>query len=201
MSDSIHLNDHWHADSKTFALLIAVLLTGCMTKPPTSFPPSTAIGPYAQPHGRIILLGNHRAQLLFNCQKSTDGGACRFTHGASGRIMELRWQRQQIWQRSNSADQQQWQQLPVNSLYKLGLVVHPAVMMDLLNNTIPPWLHPKATNKWQGKQHNNRIQMAWFPNRNRLEITNLTKGSKIKLLLEPTSSFAIDSLEKPIAPQ
>jgi len=176
--------------SRTFALLIAVLLTGCMTKLPTSFSPSTAIGPYPQPHGRMILMGKHRAQLLFSCQTTTLGGGCRFTHGASGRIMELRWQAQNIWQRSNSDNQQQWQQVSVKSLYKLGLVVHPAIMINLLNGTIPAWLHPKSTNKWQGKLHNNRIQMAWFPNRNRLEITNLTKGTNIKLLLE-----------KPTAPQ
>jgi len=166
-----------------------VLLAGCITnttvtKPAVSIIPSTTIGPYPQPHGRIMLLGSHRAQLLFSCRQTPLGGTCRFTHGASGRVIELRWQSQHIWQRSNDANHQQWQAINIEALYKLGLVVHPATMMQLLNGTIPSWLHPKATNKWQGKHNNARIQMQWYPDQHRLDMTNLSKGAKIRLLLD-----------------
>jgi len=100
--------------------------------------------------------------------------------------MELRWQAQQIWQRSNSSSKdQQWQPITIQALRRLGLVVHPAVMMALLNGIVPPWLHATATNKWQGKLQRARIQIQWYPDQNRVDIINLSRGAKIRLLLTP----------------
>jgi len=164
------------------SLVGLILLTGCAgTQPPLAI---TTIGPYPHPHGRIILLGKHRAQLLFSCQQISDAdGKCQFTHAASGRIMELHWQHQQIWQRTNIANQQQWQPVTLKTLYQLGLVIHPRTMIQLLNGTIPSWLHHEASNRWQGRYRNSRIQMQWFPELKRLDITNLSKGAQVRLLL------------------
>jgi len=164
---------------------VVVLAAGCtVSKPPLAITHTATIGPYSHPHGRILLLGNHRAQLLFSCQQSDIKGSCRFTHAASGRIVELRWQGQKIWQRSNANGYQQWQRVSMKDLYRLGLVVDPATMMQLLNGAIPAWLHPKADNQWRGKHHNARIQMQWHPDQQRLDITNQSKGAQIRLLLD-----------------
>ncbi len=161
--------------------ILALLLGGCAT---TTAPVVTnPIGPYPAPHGRILLLGKHRAQLLFRCAPSAEGGSCRFTHAASGRIVELRWRGDQIWQRSNSRDHQAWAPVARDALDEMGMVVTPATMMGLLSGTIPSWLHPKGSNRWQGRHHHATIALRWYPDQQRLEITNRSKGAQIRLLL------------------
>ncbi|MDQ6964777.1 MAG: hypothetical protein Q9M13_07655, partial [Mariprofundales bacterium] len=121
-------------------LLGTLLIAGCSHRAPDSYTKGVyttkegkadTIGPYAEPEGRVIILGRYRAQLLFSCRRVASGGLCRFTHGASGQIIELRWHSKMVWQRRNSRNHHQWQRITTDELHRLGMVVDPTTMMEI----------------------------------------------------------------------
>ncbi|MDQ6950189.1 MAG: hypothetical protein Q9M26_00825 [Mariprofundales bacterium] len=177
--------------TRFFWLVGVFLLTACTLHQPLSATSSRTIGPFFQPHGRILLLGNHRAQLLFRCRQqevpNSNGlkkGSCRFTHGASGRIIDIRWQGATIEMRENTHPS--WQKIDQPQLRHLGITIAPSDLMAILHGTIPDWLHPLRNGVWQGRHHGQHIQLEWRPETRQIDAIDLSRGNRIRLFLDTT---------------
>ncbi len=167
-------------------LMATLLVAACAVHPPSDSTVGigTTIGPFQNPHGRMLLLGNHRAQLLFACQ-STDKqqGSCRFTHGASGQVIDVRWRHQSITMRDTSHPL--WRKVSAQQLQRLGLTLTPSSLISILAGTIPDWLHPLRAGVWQGKYQGQRIRLQWQPQHRQMDAINLSRGSRIRIFLDP----------------
>ncbi|MDX8409508.1 MAG: hypothetical protein R8J84_05625 [Mariprofundales bacterium] len=168
----------------TGLLIALLLLAGCASHQPFNRATTTTIGPFPNPHGRILLLGNHRAQLMFSCQSpSRQQGSCHFTHGASGRVIDIRWHHASIAMRDTSNPL--WRKVSEQQLQRLGLTLAPSSLIAILTGTIPDWLQPLRNGVWQGKHQSQRIRLQWLPEKRQMDAINLSRGNRIRIFLDP----------------
>lgn len=163
------------------ALLAALLLAACATVPEHGGH-QTTIGPYTTFDGRLIVIEpTRRWQVLVQWQGDSRQGMARFTHAASGRVAEIRWQQQTIEMRDGTNPV--WRTIPFTQLAKHGIVLPPQQMAAMLTGHVPAGLHPNGNNRWEGHLHGSFIRIRWDGEKQRLELTDITHGRRATLII------------------
>ncbi len=167
-------------------MLAAVLAAACAHKPPHA---TEAIGPFPSWQGRMLVLApGHRLQLLVRWQSAgPNAGWARFTHPASGRIVEVRWHGRRILIRDDRSSV--WRAVASRELERLGLVLPPAELGGILTGRIPAGFKRTPANhpRWQGARsvagRVHRMRIDWMPEQRTLELTDLSAGARIRILI------------------
>jgi hypothetical protein len=135
--------------------------------------------------GRLLVMEpNRRWQVFIHWQADLEQGFTRLTHAASSRIIELKWNGNQTYIRDNQA-QPQWKKINNTVLMQYGIVLPPQTLSKILHNQIPPSLHHKDNEIWQGKLHGSIIRLRWQDDMHKLTMTDITHGRSAILRIQP----------------
>jgi len=137
-------------------------------------------------HGRLIVREpNRRWQVLIQWQANLNNGHTRLTHAATGRIIELQWQGDDIQVRDNLQKTPKWRYISAETLMKYGIVVPPKTLAAILHQQIPPSLQQKDAQTWQGRLHGNLIRLQWQHDGHTLTLTDISHGRTAILSIQP----------------
>ena len=78
-------------------------------------------------------------------------GWLRLTHAATGRVVELKWQHEQMLVRDDSHPD--WQEISREQLAEEGIVIPPEELATILLGTMPSHFRRKNGAIWEGKQN------------------------------------------------
>ncbi len=173
-------------------LVICLLLTGgCAGMHDDVRPekPIAAVGPYADFSGRLLVIEPHRRwQVLVQWHAdSPDRGHLRLTHAASGSVIELRWQQQQMQMRSGTSPA--WQRISPQQLAGEGIVLPPWQLARLLLGGIPEHFslrpaHEPGKAIWESRTVQGLLRLEWTAASRRLVMTDLARGRRATLIID-----------------
>lgn len=155
-------------------------LAGC-----PKLPVQTAIGPYTQFSGRLVVIEPARRwQVMMNWHaERSHQGWLRLAHVASSRVVELRWRADTMQLRDNQAASTVWRTITEDELISHGIMLQPAELATFLLGGVPHGLRPTAPNRWEGRRGRNHIKVEWNDGRKRLAITDITHGRRAILII------------------
>jgi len=163
------------------AIAAALLISACATLPDQGAR-HASIGPFPAFDGRLIVIEpTRRWQVIVHWQGERQQGAARFTHAASGRVAEIRWQGQTIELRDG--ENPYWRPIHNTQLAEHGIVLPPQQMAAILTGHLPASLHTKDNNRWEGRLQGSFIRLQWQPAEQRLELTDVTHGRRAILII------------------
>ncbi len=151
---------------------LILLLPGCVKKPPEA-----TITPLpADIHGRLLATEPARRwQVMFDWHAtSPNQGHMRLTHAFTHRIVELRWEKANLWLRDNQANVPDWRPIGVDELARHGISLLPHELAGFFSGHIPAGFSQTRHGQWLGKRNGNRIRVEWKGHR--LNITDIKNG-------------------------
>lgn len=136
--------------------------------------------------GRLIVIEPARRwQVLVNWHSTDrDSGKLRLTHAATGRIIELHWQKNQMRLRDNQAAFTSWKNIDLKDLASFGISLQPNDISLFLAGQTPSGFAVTAKNRWTGKRMDSLLKVKWIQNRNQLRITDATLGKTAILTVD-----------------
>ncbi|MDQ6954482.1 MAG: hypothetical protein Q9M20_03475 [Mariprofundaceae bacterium] len=132
-----------------------------------------------------IIESAHRWQVLLDWQADSQSGSARLTHAATGRIIKLRWQGNDVQILDNQAMKPNWKYIKADALMKYGIVLPPHTIAAILQQQIPKQLKPQGTGIWKGLIYGNSIRLRWQNNGHKLTMTDITHGRTAILRILP----------------
>lgn len=171
------------------SLLIRLFIAGtlflpisCVTTQKTD--QTAGIGPYHHFSGRLLVIQPaNRWQAELDWRGDANAGQARLTHAASSRIIEIQWLGETMQLRDNQ-QHPAWQLVDEQRLYQQGIIMLPQQLADILNGNMPASLHKRGSNHWEGMVRNSHLKLIWKPDQQRMEITDITHGNRLILIIE-----------------
>jgi len=115
--------------------------------------------------------------------KQPDEGKIRIVHAVSSRIVEFRWQHNEIWLRDNQAASLKWRLISKEELADNGIVITPQELSEFLAGHIPAGFQPKGSNRWMINRNNNHVRVEWNAQKKRLIFSDIKHGRKATLII------------------
>ena len=164
-----------------FSIPALLSLAACATLPEPSGAPG--LGPYTSISGRLLVMDPARRwQVMLDWQAdSPSDGQARLTHAASGTVVELRWQRNDIRLRDSNAPT--WRRVSTAQLAEQGIVLSPYALSQFLAGRIPPGFRETGSNAWERRQNGGPLRVHWIPGNQRLEISDIRHGRRAVLII------------------
>ncbi len=165
--------------------LAALGLTACI-KPTIDVP--KLIGPYHELSGRLLVITPEgRWQVAIDYRSNTPAkGYLRLTHAASSRIIELRWQQENMEMRDNGHSPA-WSQISHAQLSEHGIVLKPVELATFLQGDIPAGFRSKGGGIWERHQQSSNgkhlIRVTWQPEGRRLIVSDIPQGKTATLII------------------
>ncbi len=172
------------------AAMVMMLAAACAPRHPAPATPQAGIGPWPSFDGRLIVIEPARRwQALVHWQAATpERGEARFTHAASGFVLEIRWHGDAILMRDSR--HRQWRGIPPETLARAGIWLPPRELAALLLGRIPRDFRPvRATGeasggqRWQARRGGRLLRIEWQPAARRLRLVDVTRGASATLIL------------------
>jgi outer membrane biogenesis lipoprotein LolB len=166
------------------ALLVLVWLAGCAgQRPPTGM--VSSIGPYPSFSGRLIVMQpTRRWQVEVDWKAPTpEAGWLRLTHAASGRIVELRWQGNDLHLSDNQDPTHPDKSISEAQLTDYGIVIPPRQLAAILLGHIPSAFRPTGPGRWEAHLGGDILRLDWNAGARRLTLTDLAHGDRAMLLI------------------
>lgn len=169
--------------SFTAVLLASVMLLSACASLVTD--KVSGIGPYSRITARILVMQpNHVWQAMLDWQSEQPGeGKIRVVHAMSGRIVELRWQHNEMRLRDNQAKSSAWRSIRKEELVSHGIVISPQELSEFLGGHIPSGFQPKGMNRWVINRNNSHIRVEWNIQNKRLIFSDIKHGRKTTLII------------------
>jgi len=169
-----------------FIIVLLLSFSSCATIPDSqdsATVPST-IGPYQNFSGRLIVIEpKRRWQVLLKWQAETaEQGRVRFTHAATGSVVELKWQYENIQVRDNKHPG--WQIIGQQKLSELGIIMPPQQLASILLGNMPSHFKYKNDDTWESRQTGDLIRLHWQASRQKLSLTDIKHGRKATLIID-----------------
>jgi len=170
-----------------YGLIFALCLSACATVKPNE----KSIYQEKQPvisafKGSLLVFSpRHRFHVLIQWQADLQQGHARLTHAASGRVVELRWQGEDLSMRDNQSAGARWRHVDAKQLQDIGIVLQPWVLAKVLHHQMPKALHSKDGRIWRGKMDQSVVQLRWQDDYHQLTMTDITHGRKAVLRMNP----------------
>jgi len=163
------------------ALATLLLLSSCASLPISE--EAAGIGPYRSLNARLLVIEpTRRWQVMLHWQADlASAGHARLTHAASGTVLELRWQRNDIQLRDSNAPD--WRKVSMQQLAEHGIVVSPYVLSRFLAGRIPAGFRQSGPNAWERRQSGGIVRIHWFPQTQRLELSDIRHGRRATLMI------------------
>jgi len=166
-----------------FSTFILLFVTACASLPSPADAPG--IGPYHAISARLLVIEpKRRWQVVLDWQATQTQGHARLVHAASGNIVELRWQKDNIQLRDNHAPA--WRRVNMQQLGKRGIVVSPYTLSLFLAGKIPPGFHKSGLNRWENRQKGTLIRVTWHNDSRRLILSDIKHGRRATLIIIKT---------------
>lgn len=125
---------------------------------------------------------NRRWQVMLDWQADTPSrGQARLTHAASGMVVELRWQRNDI--RLRDSNSPEWRKVSTEQLAEHGIVVSPYTLSQFLAGQIPPGFRKTGPDTWESKRSGGLVRVAWQAETQRLELSDIRHGRRATLII------------------
>jgi len=158
-----------------------LLFTACATLPQSTDAPG--IGPYHAISARLLVMEPARRwQVMLDWQADTpSSGHARLTHAASGMVVELRWQRNDI--RLRDSNSPEWRKVSTDQLAEHGIVVSPYTLSRFLAGQIPPGFRKTGLNSWESKRGGDLVRIGWQAEAQRLELSDIRHGRRATLII------------------
>ncbi len=166
---------------KISGIVLVGILVACAKQSP-----ETGTQTYAEFTGRLIVIEPARRwQVLVKWHSiDKDSGKLRLTHAATGRIIELLWQKGQMRLRDNQAAFTSWQDINLKDLTSFGISLHPNDISLFLSGLTPSGFTVTAKNKWSGKRMDSLLKVKWVQNRKQLRVTDTSLGKTAILMID-----------------
>ncbi len=132
--------------------------------------------PLTEIHGRLLVIEPARrwqAMLDWHAA-SPDQGWLRISHAASGRIIEMRWEKTRLWLRDNRAAAAHWRPVSATELASHGIVLLPNEMAAFFAGQPPAYFERIKPGQWLAVRGESRIRVEW--NGRRMTITDFRHG-------------------------
>jgi len=167
--------------SFSFGIAVLLLFTACATLPEQAGAPG--IGPYSAVSGRLLVMEPARRwQVMLDWKAdSPSSGQARLTHAASGTVVELRWQGNDIRLRDSNAPD--WRRVSPAQLAEHGIVISPYTLSRFLAGRIPSGFRKTGSNAWESRQDGAPLRVSWKPGEQRLEISDIRHGRRAILII------------------
>ncbi len=172
------------------ALLAIAFIAACAPRHPAPAASRAGIGPWPAFDGRLIVIEPARrwqALMRWNAP-DPERGEARFTHAASGLVVEIRWHGKAIQLRDSR--QRQWRPVPPETLARLGIWLPPRELAALLLGRIPPDFHAvraagrnDGARRWQARRNGRLLRIEWLPAARKLRLVDVTRGASATLIL------------------
>ncbi|RMG90889.1 MAG: hypothetical protein D6703_06680 [Zetaproteobacteria bacterium] len=164
---------------------VLLLISGCVHAPHKQV--TGGIGPYSSVHGRLaVIMPGKRWQVMLDWfAERPERGSLRLVHGASGRIIEVRWEQPKVYLRDSSAPH--WQTVGLAELERQGILLPPWELASILLGHMPDDFHAQAHLQWDARRKGALLRIQWEPERGRLSLTDITHGRSIILFLQDAS--------------
>ncbi|MDQ6975289.1 MAG: hypothetical protein Q9M22_01855 [Mariprofundaceae bacterium] len=164
------------------------MLTACASSPYKTDNTVPNIGPYHDFSARLLVMEpKHRWQVMLRWVGDEQSGYARLTHGASGRVLQIRWQGKNTALLDNQQLPAYWRPISQKELAKRGLIVSPSILAAILHNHIPVELRYKHDGKWKGYGSWRGITMFWQPDRHSLSLSDISKGREVRIIIDNKS--------------
>ncbi len=156
----------------------------------------SGIGPYRQITARILVMEpDHVWQAMMDWNaRWPDEGKIRIVHAVNGRIVELRWQHNEMRVRDNQAKKPDWRSISKEELASHGIVISPRELSEFLGGHVPPGFLPKGSNRWIVSRNNSHVRVEWNARKKRLVFSDLKHGRKATLII----LHAIERMPDPV---
>jgi len=105
---------------------------------------------------------------------SPDQGHMRLTHASTHRIVELRWEKANLWLLDNQATTPDWRAIGAGELARHGISLLPSELSAFFSGRVPAGFVQIKTNQWQSKRNDSTIRVKWMGHR--LNITDIKNG-------------------------
>lgn len=172
-------------------LAVVLLLCSCATLPAPEQSASwhstdelaDGIGPYRSLSARLLVIEpTRRWQVILDWQaESGTSGRARLTHAASGTVVELRWQRDNIQLRDNKMPA--WRKVSLAELSEHGIVLSPYALSRFLAGHVPSGFRQTSRDNWESRRDGKLLRVQWFPEARRLVLTDIKHGRKATLIV------------------
>ncbi|MDQ6986403.1 MAG: hypothetical protein Q9M25_01205 [Mariprofundaceae bacterium] len=167
-----------------------LFISACASLPPSAEAP--AIGPYHNITARLLVIEpKRRWQVMLDWQAQKTSGQARLVHAASGNIVELRWQKDDIRLRDNHAPN--WRKINMQQLAEHGIVISPYSLSRFLAGQIPAGFRRKNANTWESKRGGKLIRVTWRNANKRLIISDIRHGRRATLIIGKTNHSSPDA--------
>ncbi len=171
--------------SAALAISASLFVSACATLPPAAEAPG--IGPYHTISGRLLVIEpKRRWQVMLDWQTEENSGRARLVHAASGNIVELRWQKDDIRLRDNHAPT--WRKINMQQLAEHGIVISPYTLSRFLAGYIPAGFQRKNASTWENTRDGKLIRVTWKHEVKRLIISDIRHGRRATLIISKTSA-------------
>jgi len=167
-------------------LAVVLLLCSCATLPAperSTDGQAAGIGPYRSLSARLLVIEpTRRWQVILDWQAETDtAGRARLTHAASGTVVELRWQHDNIRLRDNKTPA--WRRVSLAELSEHGIVLSPYALSRFLAGHVPPGFRQTSQDHWESRRDGGILRVQWYPEARRLVLTDIRHGRKATLIV------------------
>ncbi|MDQ6986441.1 MAG: hypothetical protein Q9M25_01395, partial [Mariprofundaceae bacterium] len=139
----------------------------------------------------LVIEPKRRWQVMLDWQAQKTSGRARLVHAASGNIVELRWQKDDIQLRDNHAPN--WRKINMQQLAEHGIVISPYTLSRFLAGHIPAGFHRKNANTWESTRDGKLIRVIWQSERKQLIISDIRHGRRATLMINKTTPSVPDS--------
>jgi len=169
-------------------VVLTLLLPACASltaNPSVANRSSSTIGPYHQITAKIMVMEpEHVWQAMLNWQsEQPDKGKIRIVHAVSGRIVEFRWQHDEMWLRDNQADSPKWRPTSSKELAANGIVITPRELSGFLGGHVPSGFQSRSLNLWIIQRNNSHVRVEWNAQKKRLIFSDIKHGRKATLII------------------
>jgi len=139
--------------------------------------------PLTEIHGRLLVIEPARrwqAMLDWHAA-SPDQGWLRISHAASGRIIEMRWEKARLWLRDNRAAVAHWRAVDATELASHGIVLLPNEMAAFFVGKPPAGFSRIKPGQWLAVRGESHIRVEW--NGRRMTITDFRHGRQAIVII------------------
>lgn len=145
------------------------------------------IEPYSSVHGRLaVIMPGKRWQVMLDWfAERPERGSLRLVHGATGRVIEVRWEQPEVFLRDSVAPR--WQPVSLDALERQGILLPPWELASILLGRMPDDFHAHGHLQWDARRKGALLRMQWEPEHRRLSLTDITHGRRIVLFLQDAS--------------
>lgn len=151
--------------------MMLLAMAGC-ARPPMDIQ-KTAL---TEIHGRLLVIEPARrwqAMLDWHAP-SPSHGWLRISHAASGRVIELRWEKTRLWLRDNQAIATNWRSINADELAGHGITLLPNEMAAFFAGQPPADFSHVKPGQWLAVRGKSHIRVQW--NGKRMTITDIRHG-------------------------